>query len=422
MDVLLQLANYSAQLNVPSNSLRNDSVPMNTAGGTDHVFVNGNLARSMLAVHVLVGKPKAYAAQGLAWCDTLCDLQASTTSSRGNAAGYWGAGYGEPASCTARPLSGDCAAGGDIYLGDTGTAATVLGLCYKLSSDSKQRARYLNTMNKFATFLLEGSATAPVNKKGTVGPDGFVHTATGAVGCGYYRCSARTPDSCSAVPGPAALQCPSLSPYTISTGTAGGAFFSELYAITRNATYAAVAEKAVAYLASVALASGEVPYILDGANCTTAECPTRGTMGGPWPFDTISYVTEGVAAYALTQANGSDARSTARRSALLTQWEATVAYLLRMQKPSGVWGPMGSGDQQRSPRCLTLLSWWLAAAPGDTASVKKSDVRRAVARFVEFLRSPAAYADDGFGLGDNTIVVGMTALALADAISFGATF
>jgi hypothetical protein len=378
MDVLLKLVNYSAHLNVPSNSLRNHSVPMNTAGGTDHVFVNGNLARSMLAVHVLVdGGTKAYGEQGLAWCDTLCDLQASTTSSRGRAAGYWGAGYGEPASCTARPLSGDCAAGGEIYLGDTGTAATVLGLCYKISSDAKQRARYLDTMEKFATFLLEGTAAAPVNKKGTVGPNGFVHSATGAVGCGYYRCSTRTSESCSAVPGPAALHCPSLSPYTISTGTSGAAFFSELYAITRNATYAAVAEKAVAYLSSVALASGEVPYILDGANCTTAECPAKLAVGGPWPFDTISYVTEGVAAYALTQANGSDARSTARRSALLAQWEATVAYLVRTQEPSGVWGAMGSGDQQRSPRCLTLLSWWLVAAPGDTASVKKSDVRRA---------------------------------------------
>jgi hypothetical protein len=95
------------------------------------------------------------------------------------------------------------------------------------------------------------------------------------------------------------LQCPSRSPYTIATGTTGGAFFSEIYGATNNATYASVAAAAMAYLARVVLPTGEVPYILDGINCTTEQTALCSAVGGPWPYDTISYVTEGVAAVAV---------------------------------------------------------------------------------------------------------------------------
>ena len=42
---LIALAQYASSLELPTNSLRNHSVPMNTVGGTDHIFVNANLAR-----------------------------------------------------------------------------------------------------------------------------------------------------------------------------------------------------------------------------------------------------------------------------------------------------------------------------------------------------------------------------------------
>ena len=50
LSFLVTVADYSASLNVPSNSLNNRSgVSMNSVGGTDHIFVNGNLARVLLA-------------------------------------------------------------------------------------------------------------------------------------------------------------------------------------------------------------------------------------------------------------------------------------------------------------------------------------------------------------------------------------
>ena len=117
-------------------------------------------------------------------------------------------------------------------------------------------------------------------QKGTV--DTFVDSTTGSVGCGYYACKNRTNEDCSRVPGPAELNCPSVHPYTIATGTAGAAFFSELYAITKNESYARVAAAAVAYEASVVLSTGEVPYILDGVNCSTSALEGCRSVGGPW--------------------------------------------------------------------------------------------------------------------------------------------
>ena len=133
-----------------------------------------------------------YLDQALGWCD-VCDLQQSNESSLGNPAGYWGAGYGGPSNC--RP-SARCAHGGDIYFGDTGTAATALALCYKVS-DSTRQERYLDILNNFATFVLEGSKVA-LTIKGTA--TSFVNRQTGSVGCGYYVLNAQ--DNCNRYKGP----------------------------------------------------------------------------------------------------------------------------------------------------------------------------------------------------------------------------
>lgn len=77
-----------------------------------------------------------------------------------------------------------------------------------------------------------------------------VHLLSGVV-LRYYGCSSRTSDSCTNVKGPAGYNCPSKSPYTIATGTTGGAFFGELYGISGNELHASVATKSVDYLRSV---------------------------------------------------------------------------------------------------------------------------------------------------------------------------
>ena len=404
---LEKVATWASRLDLPSNSLKG-----NITSGTDDVFVNANLARVLLATYRLQemrspGKGDAeFLRQGLAWCDTLCSIQAQVLSSKGKVAGYWGAGYPNIAGCKA-PLRGRCAYGTNIYLGDTGTAATVLGVCHRLAHNATRRVAYEAAMRRFGTFVLEGTARPPYNKKGAVA--GFVDATTGAVGCGYYHCTNRTREDCSRVP-PAGsqLDCPSTSAYTIATGTTGGAFFSELYGVSRDERHARVAAAAVDYEASTILPSGEIPYLLDGANCTTASCPPSLEVGGPWPYDTLTYATEGVAGVALHLPSAST------NATLVAQFARTVAFLVRTQKADGTWGS-GQLDVSRSPRVVTLLSWWLRAV-GDADPY---GARPAVDKYMRMLREHgAAYG----ALGGNTITTGMAGLAVADHLAFGASY
>jgi hypothetical protein len=219
---------------------------------------------------------------------------------------------------------------------------------------------------------------------------------------------------------------------------------------------------------AVTLPSGEVPYILDGANCSSAHCSgITPSVGGPWPYDTMSYATEGVAAVAL--------RFPQRRDQMIQQWKPAVDFLLRTQNSDGFWGRLGSSDLMRSPRCLTLLSWWLNAV--ESAKYKDVPTRNAVAKSVplsspclpfpscheslslgplgrlpypddfrlhryhtrsihdECLPSPVSVAcwprylnylvasgSGPYGVLSNTITTGMAGLAAADAVSFGATY
>jgi hypothetical protein len=214
----------------------------------------------------------------------------------------------------------------------------------------------------------------------------------GAIGCGYYN------------------HRPSTDPYTIATGTTGAAFFSELYAITGQSQYIALVNGSIDYLARVVLPSGEIPYILDGHNSTTVN-PDRSV--GVWPLDTIAYCTEGIAAAALHFPRSS------RKVA--AQFKSTVDYLLQTQRSEGYWGALGSGDLQRSPRVLSLLSFWLNATT--THEYVDLPTTEAAARYVTFLVSHGVSADsDEYGVGLQTITSGMAGVAVADWLSFGASF
>ena len=95
--------------------------------------VNGNLARVLLATWRLQEGSADHTGNqtlldaGLSWLDSLCDQQAEIQTSKGNAGGYWGAGY---------PVTGPR---GSIYFGDTGTAVTALALGWHLFGPRPQR-------------------------------------------------------------------------------------------------------------------------------------------------------------------------------------------------------------------------------------------------------------------------------------------
>ena len=168
-----------------------------------------------------------------------------------------------------------------------------------------------------------------------------------------------------------------------------------------------MAARAMDWIGAIVMPSGEIPYIIDGTN-TTSE----------WPYDTIAYVCEGVLAV--------DRFAPEQRSALLKQFTPTVGYLLSTQNADGTWSTPRSADQQRSPRVLSLLNWYLQrSAPGDK---HRAAAQQAVARYLAFLlRDSKLHSKTDYGVGGfselallhTTSFVG---LAVADSLQFGSTF
>ena len=106
---------------------------------------------------------------------------------------------------------------------------------------------------------------------------------------------------------------------------------------------------------------------------------------------------------------------------MVRQFKSTVDYLLQTQESPGYWGKLGSGDLERSPRVLSLLSWWLNATthPGyvDQPTSDAADL------YVTYLVSHGvSRPGDRYGVGMQTITSGMAGIAVAEWLSFGASF
>ena len=71
----------------------------------------------------------------------------------------------------------------------------------------------------------------------------------------------------------------------------------------------------------------------------------------------------------------------------------------------------------RSPRCLTLLNWWIHAV--DTPTYKDKPVHDAIDKYLAYVMK---HASPEYGLRDNTMTTGTVGLAVADSIRFGSTY
>ena len=356
------------------------------------IFINGNLARVLMGSYRLTGNG-AHLAEALRWCDAFVAQQVPvTTSEAGAEGGFWGTGYP-----TTVPL-----ADGEIYLGDTGTAATALAVCHELSADGAQRARFEAAMHKFFAFVVGGCTTAGCGaaRRGAKPAPGFVNaSAGGALGCGYYKGHL------------------SECPYVIATATTGAAFAAELLnieggptATPTGARCAAMVGDAVRYMASLVSAdNGTVPYVID---CEAADWAS-------WPLDTLSYVTEGLVAAHLHGA-------AALRPLMDGAFNATAEWLLANQNQQGFWGSTAhAADLQRSPRVATLLT--LRAQPAGPAAAAVAAATstadpRLVAALVRYVRFLVASGDGEYGVKDILNTSGFVGLALIDMLRFGATF
>jgi len=334
----------------------------------DSIFQNGNLARILLSAHIIGMGDGKYLDEALAWCDTLVSLLNPIKTSTGLDGGYWGTGYGtEPGH-------------GEVYIADTGTAVTTLALCSHMGSDD-QAEKYNEAMTKFANFVTDGCVTPPPQRGDTCPPKGTGWVLDdGSLGDGYYVGSIN------------------LTPYTISTATSGGVFFTEFNAIKQNDEYAKIATNAVSWIINSIPANGSVPYILT---------PQKGQH---YVYQATSYSTEALV-------DGYNRRPE-QRSQIAEGLKNTIKWLVETQNDYGMWGdattPVG-GENQRSPRAASLLQWYsMNVDPSDTG------VTNALKNFVAGITDPKNLAT--IGVNDWSLVTGFVGLVAADLIQPWVTF
>eukprot|EP01051_Picozoa_sp_SAG22_P015920 SAG22_NODE_2155_length_2920_cov_51.291741_3_plen_199_part_00 len=128
-------------------------------------------------------------------------------------------------------------------------------------------------------------------------------------------------------------------PYTIATATTGAAFFAEMFALTKNETYKAVATGAVDWLLKNRGPNGANIYVFDNKGPgSLADILT----------ETTTYPTEGFI---------SADRHIPGAGGPLQALASTVRWVISMQAQNGSLGvPMTPGGE-RATRIVSLLQW-----------------------------------------------------------------
>jgi polygalacturonase len=417
-----------------------------------YIFVNGNMARVLLAAHSVTGN-RTYLDEGLRWCDSFVKLKHTIVTSSVSPLGmgsnhtggaWWDTGYGT------------------IYFGDTGTAHQALALCaIKLPLGNERRAQYIMAMREYAAFVQGGciqheglvyTPPLPADLPGKAKIMRSLGLSEAAIQAAFDidwpstttakltakpLCPSCPLSTSHGLPCPGGiLQCPAkggwieesgavgdgwvdgeltTKPYSCSTATTGAGSFGALSAVLRGALDCdgvgtncsaeadmaqAVSFKAATWLAStVNPASGVVKnYNWDGKTSNVSG------MGG------VAYITDG-----MVQANilGIHTVAPAMRK---------MAIDVARKITDKGWGTDG-----RSPRVATLLQWHEHTFKSDPV------VSAALQKFVDFITSDrarfspttgscAAYTHGGFCLMNNTITTGMVGLVVADLLQFNSTF
>ncbi len=329
---------------------------------TEHIFINGNFARVLFASAEITGN-KVYREEALRWCDTLYRQQQLTISSKLNEAGFWP----------------DMGRKGNIYFGDMGTAATGLAMGFR-RADPKRQAMYLKAMERMARFVIEGTLVDPQDE-GRKACDGWVikdGPDQGALGCGYISGHLST------------------IRYTVATSNTGATFLPELYAITGNKEYREIAANAVRWILRIRKDSGEIPYTLDGKDYAE------------WPLDTMSYCGEGFISSDMYL------KDSELHALMKKEVKPCVQWLLGLQNADGSWGKLRSSDQQRSPRCLSVLTWYYRNCEQDPA------IPPAVRKYCKYLLNPEN--SKAYGVKELVKTSGFVGLAVAELLMPGSTF
>ena len=373
LPLLANITSWIMGLQLETNHLVGNEDTLKTS-----IFINGNLARVLLASYKLTTNP-VHLNKGLAWCDALVKLQHTgeecITHDGAQPCGWWDTGYDE------------------LYLADTGTAVTTLALCYELG----RKPEHLAALNLFDAFVRQGVATTPrctplLPGKTSCSYDGGRNETAGgwiigsgpnagALGDGYYQ------------------QALNIMPYTISTALAGGVFYAELYALGAGTVPAQldVADNAVSWLLRNIQANGTIPYVINPPSLIDHT------------FQCISYSTEAFVDLHLR-------RGAAALAKLRAKLAPTIEYVLgRQDASSGALLPGNAtnsterGEIQRSARAASLLQWWHQAV--DPADERPPE---AITKYVSWLRTEAGAANEG--LNNWALPTGFIGLMVADLV------
>ena len=336
----------------------------NTDDTADSIFINGNFARLLAASYRITGN-ESYLKEALRWADSFYHHQRVAMTSKLGESGYW-------VDLSRNPR-------GNIYFGDGGTATSALAMILGYAEPGK-KPLYLKALERYARFVIDGCTIDPQGLGREAAPGWVIRQGgdTGALGCGYYGGHL------------------SLKPYTISTATTGGGFFSALYALTGKAEYKDVAAGAVAWLLKIRRPDGEIPYILDGETSAV------------WPLDTLTYCTEAFVPADIYL------RDEDTKRLLRAGIKPTIRWFLARQNADGSWGEMQSPDQQRSPRAVTLLAWYYRNVEQDPR------VKDAVRLYCEFLLNPEKARS--YGIKQLVRTTGFAGLTVAEVLLPASTY
>eukprot|EP00945_MAST-04E_sp_MAST-4E-sp1_P008588 g8588.t1 len=378
-ELLDDISKWIMTVDLPSNNITGNKDTLHTS-----IFINSNLARILLANYKISGN-REYLSVGLAWCDTFVTLQHEIETSSKQMGGYWDTGYSE------------------LYIADTGTAVTALAVCYDLANTESRRVEYKAAMLKFDLFVRFGSTSTPQcsftpncaydGGKGETA-DSFV-LDSGALGDGYYK---------SAI---------NLTPYTISTATTGGAFYAELFALSSkgdqsgsssaiggDSAYEAVATNAVHWILKSRTSDGAIPYTITPPSAHEQV------------YQAVTYSTEAFV--------DSHLRFGAKTFPELKTLRSTVSFVLDHQAPDGILIINGTqGEQQRSPRAISLLQWYLENVSDDKAFEER--IKVAIGKYFHYLQEHGGKTGS-YGINQYALVTGFVGLVAADLLQPWCTF
>lgn len=386
LPLLARITAWIMTLDLSKNYIpKADDCNVKTGSGCYSIFINGNLARVLLASYKITGDA-SHLQEGLRWCDTFVASQHSGLSGDGkDVVGWWDTGYDE------------------LYIADTGTAVTTLAVCYDLlQSQDPRRFTYMSALQKFDRFvrrginktpqctpILPGKKSCSYDGNGSETSNGWIAGAgagddAGGVGDGYYMGRLNMP------------------PYTISTALSGGVFYAEMYALANasaaeRSTYASISHGAVGWLLRKKYANGTIPYIIMPP---TSE---------PHEYQSITYSAEAFVDLHL--------RFGAAATPMLRELAKTINFLLSKQGPSGALLPNGtSGEIYRSARATSLMQWWYM-----NVEPSNEKLAQAISRYVvDWLQSDEGAAKEG--VASKALPSGFIGLVVADLIQPWATF